>query len=431
MPDASPLETAAQADAAALPEMAADTSPTAPWPVRHLSTKIGEYIRRMPAVWVEGQVLNVRRWRHLVFLTVRDTQENVSIRATVPSQMVQAMGDALDDGARIVVHARPTWWARNGELTLDGKDLRLVGLGDLLTRIEVLKEALAAEGLFDAARKRPVPMVPRRVGLVCANQGDAEHDVVQGALRRWPAVQFEIRRVSVQGQRCVPETTAAIQDLDADAAVDVIVVARGGGSVEDLLPFSDESLVRTAAACTTPLVSAIGHQQDSPLLDLVADVRASTPTDAATVIVPNADHERAGLERTRAALRRSVTTMVRRERAALEYWRGRPALADPGSHLQTHARAIWDLTDALRRAVEVALGRREGSLRELRAALRSLSPAATLERGYAIVRKEAGSVITSVTEVSVGDHLRAIMTDGEFDLDITAVRMTDQPDTTR
>ncbi|WP_370634266.1 exodeoxyribonuclease VII large subunit, partial [Demequina sp. TTPB684] len=267
---------------------AADTSAERPWPVRHLSPKIGEYIARMSPVWVEGQVLNVKRWRHLVFLTLRDTEENMSLKATLPASEVDALGVPLKDGARVVVHAKPQWWPRGGDLQMVGDQVRSVGLGDLLARIEALKAALAAEGLFSPDRKVPLPMIPRRIGLVVATQGDAEHDVVTNATARWPAARFEIRRVTVQGPRAVADVSAALQELDALPDVDVIVVARGGGSLEDLLAFSDEKLVRVAGAVLTPLVSAIGHEMDSPLLDLVADYRASTPTDAGKRVVPDA-----------------------------------------------------------------------------------------------------------------------------------------------
>src|SRR5690606_18714077 len=282
------------------PATAAETSPERPWPVRLLSSKIAEYVARMAPVWVEGQVLNVKRWKHLVFVTLRDTEENMSLRATLPAAEVDALGTPLEDGARVVIHAKAQWWPKSGDLQMVGKEVRAVGLGDLLARIEMLTSGVATEGLFAAERKVPLPMLPRLVGLVCATQGDAEHDVVENAQRRWPAVRFEIRRVTVQGARAVPETIAAPKELDADPGVDVIVVARGGGSLEDLLAFSDETLVRPASGVKKPLVTAIGHEEDSPLLDLVADYRACPPTDAGKRIVPDAAQERAWLQGSRA-----------------------------------------------------------------------------------------------------------------------------------
>ena len=277
----------APASAGPRPLKAADTTPERPWPVRHLAPKIADYIAKMPPVWVEGQVLNLKKWNTLYFLTLRDTDLDMSLSVTAPAFAIDKLADKLADGAHLVVHARPQFHAKKGTLTFAADDVRLVGLGELLARIEHLKGILGAEGLFEPNRKRPLPFLPRTVGLIVAQQGDAEHDVVSNARARWSAVQFEIRRVTVQGPRAVPEVSAAIAELDRDPRVDVIVVARGGGSFEDLLPFSNESLVRVAAACRTPLVSAIGHHLDTPLLDLVADFRASTPTDAAKRIVPD------------------------------------------------------------------------------------------------------------------------------------------------
>ena len=234
------------------PLRAADTTPERPWPVRHLAPKIADYIAKMPPVWVEGQVLNLKRWNTLYFLTLRDTDLDMSLSVTAPAFAIDKLADKLADGAHLVVHARPQFHAKKGTLTFAADDVRLVGLGELLARIEHLKGVLGAEGLFEPSRKRALPFLPAVVGLIVAQQGDAEHDVVSNARARWSAVQFEIRRVTVQGPRAVPEVSAAIAELDRDPRVDVIVVARGGGSFEDLLPFSNESLVRAAAACRTP-----------------------------------------------------------------------------------------------------------------------------------------------------------------------------------
>lgn len=398
-----------------LPATAAETSPERPWPVRHLSPKIGEFVSRLPPVWVEGQVLNVKRWRHLVFLTLRDTDENMSLSATLPASAADALGTALTDGTRVVIQAKPEWWTRSGTLQLAGRDVRQVGLGDLLARLEALKEALAREGLFDADRKVALPFIPRTVGLVCATQGDAEHDVVENASRRWPGVTFAIRRVTVQGPRAVPETVAAIRELDALPEIDVIVVARGGGSFEDLLPFSDESLVRAAAACATPLVSAIGHEKDSPLLDLVADYRASTPTDAGKRIVPDAAAERAGLSRARSSLAGAVVRTARREAAALDALRARPVLARPEAMLAPFATTLSLATAASHRAMHATLAQARSETATLAATLRALSPQSTLERGFAVVRTPDGAVVSDATSISKGDLLRIRLAHGEVE----------------
>ncbi|WP_228373406.1 exodeoxyribonuclease VII large subunit [Demequina gelatinilytica] len=398
-----------------LPATAGETSAERPWPVRHLSPKIGDFISRLPAVWVEGQVLNVKRWRHLVFLTLRDTDENMSISATLPAREAEALGIDLVDGTRVVIHAKPEWWTRSGSLQLAGREVRQVGLGDLLARLEALKEALAREGLFDLDRKVPLPFIPRTVGLVCATQGDAEHDVVENATRRWPGVHFEIRRVTVQGPRAVPETTAAIRELDSVPDIDVIVVARGGGSFEDLLPFSDEALVRAAAACETPLVSAIGHEKDSPLLDLVADYRASTPTDAGKRIVPDAAAEAQGLARARRTMAAAVERHVAREMLGLRTMRSRPVLARPEAMLAPYAEAVARGRERSTRAMTGVLDRAGASTRELTASLRALSPLSTLERGFAVVRTPEGGVIRDAAQVSAGDALRIRVARGDIE----------------
>lgn len=413
-------DNAAQASAlppspATLPATAAETSPERPWPVRHLSPKIGEYVSRMSPVWVEGQVLNVKRWKHLVFLTLRDTDENMSLKATIPWAQAEAMGIPLDDGARVVIHAQPQWWTRGGDLQMVGDDVRAVGLGDLLARLEALKSALAAEGLFAASRKVPLPVIPRRVGLVVATQGDAEHDVVTNATLRWPAVRFEIRRVTVQGPRAVTEVVAAMRALDAIEDVDVIVVARGGGSLEDLLAFSDEALVRAAAAIETPLVSAIGHELDSPLLDLVADYRASTPTDAGKRVVPDAALERDRLDGARALMRGALSTRIQRERERIEALQSRPVLAFPVRMLTPHREAITRLRGALTAAASAHVAASRARVGTLRASLAALSPQSTLDRGYAVVRTANGTVVRSHDEVGMGDDITIRVANGSID----------------
>lgn len=406
---------------------AADTSAERPWPVAHLSRKIKEQVDRLPAVWVEGQVLNARRWRHLVFLTLRDVEDDASMSATIPAPIADAMDVPLAEGARIVVHAKPAWWVKSGSLHLDAREARAVGMGELLARIEALREALALEGLFDDARKVPLPFAPAVVGLVCANQGDAEHDVVENARARWPSVRFEIRRVSVQGARCVPETTAAIRELDALPQVEVIVVARGGGSFEDLLPFSSEAMVRAAAECETPLVSAIGHEKDSPLLDLVADLRASTPTDAARRIVPDAEHEARSIAGALAALRGAVDALLDRAASGLVATLSRPVLVHPERLVEPLLGELARLrTGAL--AAEVGLmGAWRAESASLLASVRALSPAATLERGYAVLVGAEGTLVRTADDAPVGSSIEAILARGRLRADVTSTTQADDP----
>jgi exodeoxyribonuclease VII large subunit len=388
--------------------------------VRHLSPKIGEYVARMSPVWVEGQVLNVKRWKHLVFLTLRDTDENMSLKATIPAAQAEAMGIPLDDGARVVLHAQPQWWTRSGDLQMVADEARAVGLGDLLARIEALKSALGAEGIFAPDRKVPLPFIPRWIGLVVATQGDAEHDVVTNALLRWPAARFEIRRVTVQGPRAVPEVVKAMRELDAIEDVDVIVIARGGGSLEDLLAFSDESLVRAAAAIITPLVSAIGHELDSPLLDLVADYRASTPTDAGRHVVPDAALERDRLAGARALMLGALLSRLGRERERITDLRSRPVLAQPVRMLAPHRETISLARSGLRAAVLGTIARARSDTATSVASLTALSPQSTLERGYAVVRTRQGDIVRAHDEVAVGGHLSIRLARGSLDADVTA-----------
>lgn len=401
------------------PLRAADTTPDRPWPVRHLAPKIADYIAKMPPVWVEGQVLNLKRWNTLYFLTLRDTDLDMSLSVTAPASAIDRLADKLADGAHLVVHARPQFHAKKGTLTFAADDVRLVGLGELLARIEHLKGILGAEGLFEPSRKRALPFLPAVVGLIVAQQGDAEHDVVSNARARWSAVQFEIRRVTVQGPRAVPEVSAAIAELDRDPRVDVIVVARGGGSFEDLLPFSNESLVRVAAACRTPLVSAIGHHLDTPLLDLVADLRASTPTDAAKRIVPDVSEERARLTQARLRARAALAARLTREQTGLDHWRSRPVLANPTTLVDVHEHRVTALRDSARRSLHTALVHGRAEVAGLAAQVRALSPAATLDRGYAVVQRADGHVVRDPAEVETGDPLRIRVAAGELAAEVT------------
>lgn len=400
--------------ARALPLRALDTTAEHPWPVRHLAPKIADYVARMPPVWVEGQVLNLKRWNQLYFLTLRDTDLDMSLNVTVPATALGPVAESVRDGSHLVVHARPTFHTKKGSLGLAADEVRLLGVGELLARIEHLKSVLAAEGLFDLDRKVPLPFLPGTIGLVCAQQGDAEHDVVSNARARWPQVAFEIRRVTVQGPSAVPEVSRAIAELDADPRVEVIVVARGGGSFEDLLPFSNEALVRAAAACRTPLVSAIGHHLDTPLLDLVADYRASTPTDAAKRVVPDVVEERARTVQLRSRIRRAISLTIVREQDRLGAIRSRPVLARPDDALVTREQDVVARRDAMRRAVDQVVAQEGTRVTGLAAQLRSLSPAATLDRGYAVVQTPDGTVVRSPDDTRVGEVLRIRVARGEL-----------------
>ncbi|GAB78142.1 Exodeoxyribonuclease VII large subunit [Austwickia chelonae] len=405
-----------------MPEKAASTTVDDPWPVRLLSTKITEYVGRMSPLWVEGQVVQFnRRSGRLCFLTLRDPEVDMSLTVTLPGSVVDALPSPLTSGSRVVVHARPTFWAKRGTLQLEGKQIQPIGEGDLLARIEQLKRSLAAEGLFAAHRKRPLPFLPRTVGLICGRASAAEQDVLENARRRWPAVHFQIREVPVQGIDAVPAVRGALRELDDDEQVDVIVIARGGGSFEDLLPFSSEALVRAVAAARTPVVSAIGHDVDTPLLDFVADLRASTPTDAAKRIVPDVAEERAGLTTVRVRLGQAISTRLSGERRHLEGLRSRPVLADPASMLAPYRQETAALRSRMRLCLTARFHREKDSVHHLRARVRTLSPLSTLQRGYAVVERPRGGLLSHSTQLAPKESVRVKMVDGSFDAQILTV----------
>ncbi len=399
-----------------LPEKAADTTAEHPWPVRLLSLKISDYVDKMSVLWVEGQVvqLSQRSGARTAYLTLRDADVDMSLSVAIQVNALDVMATPLTEGARVVVQAKPSFWTQRGSLLLDGRQIRPVGVGELLARIEALKRVLASEGLFDPGRRRPLPFLPRTVGLICGRGSAAEHDVVENARRRWPAVRFAIRRVAVQGTSAVADVMGALADLDAEPEVDVIVIARGGGSVEDLLPFSNEALVRAVSAARTPVVSAIGHDVDTPLLDHVADHRASTPTDAAKVVVPDAAAERHGIDASRARARRAVTQRVDRERRALDNLRSRPVMSEPHAVLRAHAAEVADLRSRSRSRVEARIHRAQDQIAHLRTQARTLSPQSTLDRGYAVVSHVDGTVVTDQDDVEPKELLRVRVARGDF-----------------
>lgn len=408
--------------------MALETSPTAPVAVRTVANAIGGWIDRLGAVWVEGQVaqLNRRPGMATVFLTLRDTVADISVTVTAARTYVDSLPTPLVEGASVVVHAKPSYYANRGTLSLQAREIRMVGLGELLAQLERRRQLLAAEGLFDAARKRPLPFLPGTVGLVTAPRSAAERDVLDISRRRWPAVQFSVAHATMQGHRSAGEVMAALARLDADTAVDVIVIARGGGSVEDLLPFSDEGLLRAVSAARTPVVSAIGHEPDQPLLDLVADVRAATPTDAAKLVVPDVAAEAHAVASARERLRSITYSFLAREQAGLDALRSRPALADPRTLVDERTAELAALLARARRTVGHSLDRAVDDIGHHRARARALSPLATLERGYAVLQASDGTVLTSVDGASAGDRVSVRVADGRVHADVTAISRADQ-----
>ncbi|GAB2946310.1 exodeoxyribonuclease VII large subunit [Nonomuraea fastidiosa] len=404
--------------------MTSKTSPESPLPIRTVLQMVGGWIGRLGTVWVEGEITELSARGGTVFLTLRDPVANVSARVTAPRGVYEATVPRPSNGSRVVMHVKPDFWVNRGSFAFTALEMRPVGVGEMLVRLERLRQLLAAEGLFNADRKRRLPFLPGTIGLICGRESAAERDVLENSRRRWPAVKFKVEEVAVQGPYAVGEVTEALRKLDADPAVEVIVIARGGGSLEDLLPFSDETLVRAVAACRTPVVSAIGHEQDSPLLDLVADVRASTPTDAAKKVVPDVGEQLTLIRQLRDRGRRVLSGWLDREMSWLTSVRSRPSLADPVRELERRAEQAEALRDRARRALSGSLDRAEDDLAHLRARLVALSPAATLERGYAIVQHPSGEVVRLARDVKPGSRLTIRLSDDRLHV------RTEEPDAT-
>ncbi|WP_246039416.1 exodeoxyribonuclease VII large subunit [Glycomyces buryatensis] len=390
-----------------------------PWPLRVVSKKIGDWLARLGEVWTEGQITEISHRGRTVYMTLRDPSAEVSMRVVDFTGAAAACDPPLRDGAQVVVRAQAQWWDKNGSLSLHLREIRQVGLGELLARLERLKKLLAAEGLFAAERKQPLPFLPYRIGLITGRASDAMRDVLKNAKARLPAADFEVREVAVQGMKAVTEVCAALAELDADPDIEVIIIARGGGSMEDLLPFSDETLCRAVADTVTPVVSAIGHEPDTPLLDYVADWRASTPTEAGKKVVPDLAEEQRGLNISRTRLRQTLGAMLTRESDALAAMRARPILARPETMLEARAEAIDNLTHRMRARMDSRLERSTDELGHLRARLRSLSPQFTLDRGYAIVTDVgSGAVLRDAADADTGERVRIRLAAGALQAEV-------------
>lgn len=406
------------------------TTPEAPWSVSKLNTTVKGWIERLGWLWVEGQLaqINAKPTWKLSYLVLRDTQEQVSVQLTVNSGMLRDMPTPLKEGDRVVVRGKPAFYAGRGTFSMWVTEIRHVGEGELLARIEQLRKQLAAEGLFDPARKQRLPYLPTTIGLITGKGSAAERDVQSVAQQRWPAVQFRTINTPVQGALAVPAIIEALEQLDRNPDVDVIIIARGGGSVEDLLPFSEEALQRAVAAARTPVVSAIGHEPDTPVLDNVADLRAATPTDAAKRVVPDVAQERALIAEARQRSAAALRGWVRRERDSLAAVRSRPALADPMSPITRRRDELERARTQIRRDVTYLLQQERSGVASLRAQVAALGPSATLARGYSIVqvlpRDGSGpDVVTSIEQAPPGAQLRIRVGDGS----ITAASMANKP----
>lgn len=397
-----------------------ETSPESPAPVRVVSEALKEYVDRLGAIWVEGEISEISERTGMAFIRLRDTSVDMSL-SVMCHRTVLAPVSPLPQNARVVILAKVSFYTKNGTLSLSAREIRQVGIGELLARLEHLKQLLASEGLFAHDLKKSLPLLPNRVGLICGRNSAAEKDVVENARRRWPAVQFEIREVAVQGSAAVIEVSAALRELEANPEVDVIIITRGGGSFEDLLPFSDEGLVRLAASCTTPIVSAIGHEQDAPLLDLVADVRASTPTDAAKMVVPDIATEISMIEQFRARAYRRLANLVNTEIERLASLRDRPVLRDPSVLITSRTEIIQNLRDRSHRSTSHALKVASETLVHTVARLRALSPQSTLDRGYAVVHRGDGSIARNSHTLSLGEEISVRLAKGTFGAHVSEI----------
>ena len=391
-----------------------ETSADAPAPVRVISEAIGDYLSRLGSVWIEGELseVTVRPGASMVFMRLRDTSADMSISIMCHKSVLESV-QPLPQNARVVMNSKVSWYAKNGSLSFSVKEIRQVGVGELLARLEALKNQLAAEGLFSADRKKPLPFLPKAVGLICGRNSDAEKDVVENAKRRFPGVRFEIREVAVQGAAAVIEVSAALKELDAHPDVDVIIITRGGGSFEDLLPFSDESLVRLVAEATTPIVSAIGHEKDAPLLDYVADWRASTPTDAGKKVVPDMAEELALITQLRNRAVRTISGRIEMELSKIQSLRERPVMQSPEVMISSRREIIDGLWVRSFRTTAHRIALAYEEISSLRTAVRTLSPQSTLDRGYSVIQKSDGSLVRSASQITSGEKVRMRFAEGE------------------
>lgn len=399
--------------AAGLPSSARN-SPDTPQPLGAVVEQVKGWVERCGWIWVEAQVIELRRrTAPTQFLTLRDASREHSARITCSSRVLDAAGP-LTEGMTVLACVTPQVWAKDASLSFECAELRISGEGRLLVQLEQLKRKLQAEGLFDPIRKKRLPFLPRMIGLVTGANSAAERDVLSNAARRWPGAQFRVRHALVQGPEAAADVIRGLAELDADPEVEVIIIARGGGSLEDLLPFSDEGLVRAIAACRTPVVSAIGHEPDSPIIDLVADVRASTPTEAAKLVVPDAREQAGQIQIALARLRQSIIARLQHEQHSLDLLRSRPVLRDPTGGLTVHQDWLDQARGRLDRAIDRRVADERTWLSHALRSVRTLSPKATLERGYAIVVDADGASVTSVADVDAGDQLLIHLSDGQL-----------------
>jgi len=403
--------------------VALESSPENPQPLRVVAHAVKAWIERLNAIWVEGQLIEINRrsGSKTIFLTLRDKIANVSVSVTISPTTLDSAGP-LTEGATVVARLKPSYFEAAGRFSFYCDAVKPVGEGQLLARLEQTKRVLQAEGLFDRSRKRALPFLPARVGVITGAGSAAERDVLEHVRRRWPAVQIAVRHTLVQGPQACEQVVAALQQLDRDPLVEVIVIARGGGSLEDLLPFSDEGLIRAVFACRTPVVSAIGHESDNPILDLVADVRASTPTDAAKRVVPDVSEESHRIVATTTRLRQAIINIVRRQQESLDAIRSRTVLAHPTASFAVHHERVAALRDRGHRAISTRVQHEARTVEHALARVRAMSPKATVERGYSILVDGEGHAVSSVADIDTDDDLLAYLLDGQLVVGVREVR---------
>ena len=400
------------------------SSPEQPWSLERLSENLGAYIERLGAVWVEAEITQWGGSGGHIYGRIKDTDSDVTVDITVWRSQRDRLPEGIGQGDRVLARLKPSWYQKGGKLSMNVLEMRHAGIGQLLEQIEKLRATLKQEGLFDLDRKKPLPFLPGLIGLVTGKDSDAEKDVITNARLRWPDVDFAVAYSAVQGDRAVDELIDALDRLEATDGVDVIIIARGGGDFQHLLPFSDEKLLRRVADLTIPVVSAIGHEADRPLLDDISDLRASTPTDAAKRVVPDIAEERRLIADLHRRLRGRIDSVIEGEWERLQLFRGRPVLQNPETAIDQHAEDLLRLIQRGVDTIDMLLERGTSDVSRLRASVRALSPQAVLERGYAIARDSAGTIIRESTDVDLGDTVSVIVARGLFTASITS---TDEP----
>lgn len=398
--------------------MAMTSSPEQPQPLGRVIGAVKDWVNRCGEIWVDAQVVEIkRRSAPTQFMTFRDRIADMSCQVTASTLVLDAAGP-IPEGSRVTARIRPRVWDKNSSLSYECLELSVAGEGRLLAQLEQLKRKLQAEGLFDQHHKRGIPTLPRVIGLVTGKNSDAERDVVSNVERRWPGARVRTRHALVQGANSAESIMLALAALDEDPQVEVIIVARGGGSLEDLLSFSDEGLVRAVHAARTPVITAIGHERDFPLVDFVADLRASTPTDAAKRVVPDHAVEVAGVQQSTERLRRAIDNVLARQQDLLGTLRSRPVMVDPTSAYAAHYERLSLLRHRLSTSIERRLRSEESDLRSAVSTVRALSPKRTLERGYAVLVDDGHASVSSVADTAVGARIHAYLADGQLDLDV-------------